>query len=404
MDRFIVISSDCHAGPLTKNYRDYIDPQYRELFDAAVPMQLEAAAIAEKSFLIKDINDEWRSGIERQLTGAWDHAERIRMLDGDGIAGEVIYPDGLTERNAPPFGVGLNTPTKDIAPELIWAGARAHNRWLAEFCANAPERHHGVAITPLIWGVEEAVREARWAKANGLGSVMIPTLVGDHPHYHHDQYHPFWAACEELGLVVNIHSGAAPHQTFFGQNFPVTDPHLTGGMGAYVSEIMFWSWRPVTFLIWGGVFERFPRLRVVVCETGTNWALAAYLGILDHQYYDAQASSKLGNFRDHLSMSPSQYFRRNVGIGASCIYRADAAGGNGFDTAQLMWGSDYPHPEGSWPQTHQHYRDTFHGLPEQNIAAMLGENAIRFYNFDRNKLAAIAQRIGPKKNDFAAAA
>jgi hypothetical protein len=135
MDRYIVISSDCHAGLPGHMYRDYVDPSLREIFDVAYPLQEQRIKAAEKAFLIQEINDQWREGIEQQLTGAWDHSERIRMLDADGIAGEVIFVDGVTEMNTPPFGAGLSLPTKDIVPDLQWAGARAHNRWLAELCS-----------------------------------------------------------------------------------------------------------------------------------------------------------------------------------------------------------------------------------------------------------------------------
>ena len=91
MDRYIVISSDCHAGLPPEKYRDYLDPQYRETFDMALPIQLEMTEKAEQSFLMKDINDEWRAGVEDGLHGAWDHDQRIKMLDEDGIAGEVLF-------------------------------------------------------------------------------------------------------------------------------------------------------------------------------------------------------------------------------------------------------------------------------------------------------------------------
>ena len=165
MDRYIVISSDCHAGLPPEKYRDYLDPQYRETFDMALPIQIEMTEKAEQCFLIKEINDEWREGVEHGLHGAWDHDQRIRMLDEDGIAGEVVFVDGITERNSPPFGAGLGLPSDEtIVPELQWAGARAHNRWLAEFCSQAPERHAGVASIPLLWDIEEAVKEVRWSK------------------------------------------------------------------------------------------------------------------------------------------------------------------------------------------------------------------------------------------------
>lgn len=402
MDRYIVISSDCHAGLPPERYRDYVDPPLRETFDQALPLQLEMTKKTEESFLIQEINEEWRRGIEDQLTGAWDHDRRLEVLDNDGIAGEIIFPDGITEHNAPPFGAGLSLPTKDIVPELQWGGARAHNRWLAELCSQAPERHAGVAVVPLLWDIDEAIREVKWVKENGLKAVLIPLQTGEFEPYHHRRYDPFWQACEDQGIVVNFHSGAAPMEDFFGKGFPAEMPgeELPGAMGAYVSEVFFWTYRPLTFLIWGGVFERFPKLKVAFTETGMGWMLPPYLRTLDHNYNDVHFSQKLGDFRSHLSMAPTEYFRRNVGIGASCIPRSDVEIRHQLGIDQIMWGSDYPHPEGTWPHTREQMQEVFTGFPDDEVARMLGENAIRFYGFDREKLVPIAQRIGPKKADF----
>ena len=161
MDRYLVISSDCHAGLPPQRYRDYLDAKYHQAFDAALPIQLELIQKAAKRFLVADINQEWRKGRDSDLSGAWDHDARVRVLDGDGIAGEIIFPDGITEMNTPPFGAGLSLPTEQIVPELQWAVARAHNRWLAELCQMAPERRVGVALVPALWDVDEAVREVR---------------------------------------------------------------------------------------------------------------------------------------------------------------------------------------------------------------------------------------------------
>ena len=401
MDRFIVVSSDCHAGLPASQYREYVDSRYRDTFDLALPLQVDMIRKAEKSFLVQEFNDEWRKDIARELSGAWNYRERVKVLDDEGVAGEVIFPDGITEQNTPPFGAGLGLPTEDIIPELQWAGARAHNRWLAEFCSRAPERHLGVALCPLLWDIDEAISEVRWAHANGLRAVLIPHMTNDFEAYHHVRYHPFWAVCESLGMVVNFHSGAAPHKQFFGEGFPESHgADYPGAMGIYVSEVMWWTFRPLTFLIWGGVFEKYPKLKVAVTETGTMWAIPTYLRLLDHHYHDTQFSLKLGDFRSHLSMSPTAYFRRNVGLGASCMPRVDTESRQDIGAAQLMWGSDYPHPEGTFPHTRTQIMDTFKGLPEQDIADLLGENAIRFYGFNRGKLAEIAARIGPEKLAF----
>jgi predicted TIM-barrel fold metal-dependent hydrolase len=393
MDRYLVISSDCHAGLPPEQYRDYLDPKYRDAFDVALPIQIEATEAAAKKFLVADINAEWRKGQDEALTGAWDHDQRIKVLDGDGIAGEIIYPDGITEMNMPPFGAGISLPVDDIVPELQWAGARAHNRWLAELCQMAPERRAGIAIVPLLWDVDEGVRELRWAKENGLRGVMLPVLWGKNDAYNHPKYDPFWAACQELGMVVNFHSGPAP-MSDYGEG--------TGMVGIYISEVCWWNARPLTFMIWGGVFERFPQLRVTITEGTAVW-VPEYLRLLDFRYADTPYSAKLGDYTSHMSMKPSEYFARNVMIGASCMPRREAEIRYDIGIRNIAWGSDYPHPEGTWPHTKSQMTETFMDLPEPEVAAMLGGNAADFFGFDTEKLAPVVARIGPKASDFKSA-
>jgi len=402
-ERLIVVSSDCHAGLPIADYRPYVESRYHPMLDVAVPVQLEMMAKASKSFLIDEINEAWRAPIRQQLTGAWDYRERLNMLAQDGIAAEVLFPDGITENNTPPFGAGLGLSPRDAVPELQWAGAMAHNRWLAEFCGNDPSRHIGVASIPLLFDVPQAVEAVRWCAANGLRAVMIPTLWGEHPPYHHTRYNPFWEVCEDLGVIVHFHSGPAPHPEYFGKEWPVVDSsdQLPGAMGVYVSEVMWWLYRPLTFMIWGGVFERYPRLRVVIVEGGTMFMLPPWLRLLDHNYRDVQFSAKLGDFRSHLSMAPSDYYRRNIAVGASCVPRADLELRAAIGPDQIMWGSDYPHPEGTWPNTAEYMRTTFSGFPEADGRKILGDNAVQFYGLDRDKLQQVADRIGPDASIFA---
>jgi predicted TIM-barrel fold metal-dependent hydrolase len=390
MDRYLVISSDCHAGLPPDQYRDYVDAKYHDAFDTALPIQIEETKKAARKFLVDDINEEWRSGIDVGLSGAWDHHERIRVMDGDGCAGEVIFPDGITEMNMPPFGAGLSMPTEGVVPELQWAGARAHNRWLAELCQMAPERRAGLAIVPALWDVDEAVREVKWAQANGLRGILLPNLWGKLDAYHHPNYDALWAACVDTGMVVNFHSGGAPMADYADH---------TGMMGIYISEMAWWCARPLTFLIWGGVFERFPELRVMITEATSVW-VTEYLTLLDFRYSETHFASKLGDYRSHLSMKPSEYFHRNVFLGASVMPRDEAERRHEIGLSRLCWGSDYPHPEGTWPTTRDHLVETFHGLPEEDLAAILGENIADLFGFDREKLAPIVERIGPEKRLF----
>ena len=401
MDRYLVLSSDGHVGLPPGGYRDFLDPKYRETFDAAMKLQIERTREAEKLFLVKEINEEWRRGRDYLLTGAWNHEARLEVMDGDGVAGEVLFPDGITEMNAPPFGAGIGLTPKGCDRELQWAGARSHNRWLAEFCQMAPERRHGVAIVPATWDVDEAVREVRWARANGLGSIMLPVTWGDHRPYHHPCYKPLWAVCEDLGVVVHFHSGPADSEQYFG-SWPVNpgEPVLRGAMGIYVSEVAWFVARPLTFLIWGGVFEDYPKLRVVITEGTAAW-VPAYLELLDQRASDHPGNAKLGDYKSHLKLKPSEYFARNIRIGAS-IPRSEAELRHRIGVRNLMWGSDFPHPEGTWPETESRLTASFKGLPDEEIAAILGGNAASVYDFDAQKLAPLVARIGPEKRAFRA--
>ncbi len=401
MDRYLVISSDCHAGLPPAKYRDYLDPQYRETFDVALPIQLEQVEKMSAQFLVKEINEKWREGHDAALSGAWDHDERIKVLDGDGVAGEVIFPDGITEMNMPPFGAGLSLPTEGgIVPELQWAGARSHNRWLAELVSQAPDRHVGVALVPALWDVDEAVREVEWAAKNGLSGALLPCQWGKHAPYHHPKYDKLWAACQDNDVVVHFHSGPAPMDDYFGDMADPDRVKMPGAMGIYVSEVCWFAVRPLTFLMWGGVFERFPKIKVVITEGTVVW-VPEYLELMDHRYTDTHQSAKLGDYHSHLKMKPSEYFARNVGLGASCLSSREAEMRNQIGVRNIMWGSDYPHPEGTWPFTKDHRCESLRGLPEADIAAILGENAARFFGFDTERLAPIVERIGPKKGDFA---
>ena len=399
MERHLLISSDCHAGLPPGGYREYLDPQYREAFDTAHAAQIRQTEELEKHFLVKDINVEWRKGRDSALSGAWDHAERIKVLDGDGCSGEVIFPDGITEMNAPPFGAGIGINPKGADRELQWAGARSHNRWLAEFCQMAPERHHGVAVVPATWDVDEAVREVSWAKQNGLGSIMIPVLWGDHAPYHHPCYDPLWAVCQDLDMPIHFHSGPADSATYFGSWPPVPgEETLRGAMGIYVSEVAWWVARPLTFLIWAGVFELFPKLKVAITEGTAAW-VPSYLQLLDQRATAHAGNSKLGDFTSHLKLRPSEYFARNVRIGAMA-HPQEVEARHEIGLNVLMWGSDYPHPEGSWPETEGRLASSFTGVPEDERDAILGGNALDFYGFDAEKLAPIVARVGPEKQSF----
>jgi predicted TIM-barrel fold metal-dependent hydrolase len=407
MDRYLVVSSDCHAGLPPERYRDYLDPQYRDEFDRQHAARLALLAQAGEKLEMAEESAKWAEGKSDGLSGAWDHDKRIEVLDADGIAAEVLFPDGLTEQNSPPFGGDLGLSPLGANPELQWAGARSHNRWLSEFVAMAPERRFGLALVPPFWGVEKAVEEIRWARAHGLGGILLPPMWHDQPAYHHPKYEPIWAACEELGVIVHFHSGPAAVKDYFGADIfgPAargsTPPvEMPGALGIYVTEVAFGLVRPLVFMIWGGVFERHPAMKAAVTEGTSIWA-PELLALMDHRYGEHHFSAKLGTgYRAAMSMKPSEYFRRNIMIGSSCMPRREAEMRHEIGIGNMMWGTDYPHPEGTWPITRKMMVETFHGLPDAEIEQILGGNAAAFYGFDTGKLLPLAARIGPERRWF----
>jgi len=402
MDRYLVVSSDGHVGLRAPDYRPYVDAKYRDAFDAALPIQVEATKRMSDYFLITEINEEWRRGRDEELSGAWDPTARDKVIDADGIAVEVLFPDGVTEMNAPPFGAGFSMSPNGANGELMWAGCDAHNRFVAEFAQTAPERRIGLACIPVYWDVDLAVKKTREAKKNGLSGVLLPPLCGEFEAYHYPKYDPFWAVCEELEMPIHFHSGPAPMEQFFGPLPPTdTDKIPPGAVGAYLMEVALWLTRPLTFMLWGGVFSRFPGLKVAITE-GTSIWVPEYVKLLEFHYRESRESQKLGDFRGHLDKSPADSFRRNVKVGASCMARREAELRHKIGLENMIWGSDYPHPEGSWPVTRQQQFDSFNGLPDDEIAAMLGGNAVDFYGLDVEKLAPLVARIGPKKETFQA--
>lgn len=391
MDRYLIVSTDGHAGLPMERYRDYLESKYHAAFDEALPIQREKTRRAEEFLLLTDFNDKWREQVEDNLSGAWDGAVRNKVIDKDGVAAEVLFPDGITEMNAPPFGADLGLRPWGVDPELQWAGARAHNRWMAEFMKEDPIRRIGVAIVLMLYDVDEALNEIKWAHKNGFRGILIPPLMGDRDAYNHPKYYPIWEYCQEYGIVVHTHSGPSPDY----------DYTLPGAIGVFVTEFAWWAARPLWFMIFGGVFELFPRLKFALTEVSEFW-IPHLMELMDVRASVKHTSGKLGDFRSNLTMAPSEYFKRNVWVGASALFdEGSTAVRHEIGINNVMWGTDYPHPEGSWPNTHDKMVKYLRGVPEGELTLMLSKNAIECYNLDEAELNKIAARVGPLKSVFA---
>ena len=408
----LLISSDCHAGALPSTYLDYMPSKYHEAadhwwLDYAKEMiqrtgtffdqeaveefselsgeegtakfnaaSVAALAAADDAAVLALLNDESSPFAPRR--GEFDADARLQELEGDGIAAELIFPQMA------PFGAGLTQYRNEVSPEHNLEGNRAYNRWLADFCNANPGRHAGVAIIN-VDDITVTVEEVRQAKElNLFGGIMLPVSTGSHPFYHHPRYEPLWAVCSELNMPIHVHSGWSPD---YGD--------VPSAPAMFISEVDMWAHRPFSALVWSGVFERYPNLKFVFTETGCSWILET-LRVLEFK-----ADNPLfAHFKKGLSMTPREYFQQNCFIGASFLPKHEIHNRHKIGLEKLMWGSDYPHMEGTWPNTMDYMHATYGGIPENEIRMMLGENAANLFDFDMRILQPIVDRIGPTLRDI----
>jgi predicted TIM-barrel fold metal-dependent hydrolase len=393
-ERYLLISSDCHAGPLEGTYRDWIDPAYRDAYD-----EYKQQAMRLRGAIARDTEDR-RKWVEEWTAKTGDfgfHAAgnarmRDEALDADGVAAEVIFPDadgaGLGGLDATPFGAGLGSSGAHDA-EQVMAGARAHNRWLAELCNESPDRRIGLALIPLLHDHDAAIAEIERAAADGLRGVMIPISWAPFPAYNDPVYDRVWAACADQDLTVHVHAGGGGRQDVQGG---------PGAMAIMTTEAWYGPAHVLNVMLWGGVFERHPTLRFAVTEDGAWW-VPDLIWRADDKYVGANHNVKkfgANLYRELLRMKPSEYFRRQVFIGASTPTPEEIQRRERIGIDNMMWGNDYPHPEGTWPDTRDWVAIRFHDVPVADTRKILGENALRCYpQLDVRKMREIADRIGP---------
>ena len=394
MDRYLVISSDCHAGANGAEYRPYVDPAYRERFDD----YLEATERQMRAMRSRRGGDlgtaERQAELDPATKGLWDMKVRLDFLEADGVVGEVIFPQPGGASGVPFYSLGHSFDLRD--PELTAAGARAYNRWLADFVASSPhpERHAGVAQITQCHDIDAAVAEIVWAKEAGLrGGVVIRSQPeADLPEYHDARYEPIWATCAELEMPVHTHGG----ETIL----PRTPASLAepGAASIFFTEITWYGHRPLWFLIWSGALERNPDLKLVFTEQFADW-IPDVLFRMDGVYEGAVSTMT----RDQrLPRKPSEYWARQCYVGSSLMTRRETDRRHEIGVDTILWGTDFPHAEGTYPRTAGRLHEAFDGLPEAELRPMLGETAATVYDFDLEKLRPAAAQLGPEPDFFSA--
>jgi predicted TIM-barrel fold metal-dependent hydrolase len=393
-DPVVIVSNDTHIGPrLVEDLREYCPPEHLEEYDAFV-----ASAAADKVAAEDLLRGSGHLDHPNLRTpGHHDSAARLADYDHDGIAAGVIFHGSMNMEPIPFIAQLLGKPSDREQSPLAGVGMRMYNRWLADFVAESPHRHIGLAYLPM-WDVDAAVAEVEWAHEAGLRGVNFPAMRdGVLPEYNRKLWEPLWSVCEDLAMPLVTHVGSATNARYGGLE---AVPLLQIESGGFISR------RAVWWLIWAGVFERHPGLKLVITETPGSWfpTTADELDAL-WDFYDAKRDEPLNKaLLEQVPRRPSEYMAANVFYGASFAspYEVEQAVLHGNAT-QLLWGSDYPHLEGTFvnPEgrdtpsvTRLALRHTFCATSAADTLRMIGGNAIDVYGLDAGALQAVATEIG----------
>jgi len=292
----------------------------------------------------------------RILSTSYEH--RTKVMREEGVLGECIYPT-----------IGL----------FVWmltdadagaASCRVYNEWIAEQLAHSP-RFKCAGLVPT-WRIEDAVAEVHRIKAANLGAVMLPAVAT--PDWNHRQWEPLWAAIEETGLPCVMHQGTGHSMYFYrGPGAGVSNLLATQSMGA----------RAAALLATSGTLEYHPDLHFVFVEFNAGW-LGWTMQTLDFytDAFSAYGTTEQGKqwINPELPEKPSFYLRRQV----HCTFQDDPVGINNIGmtgAGPLIWGSDYPHEEGTYPHSRSTVAQLAAGLDDVSAADVFRNNAARLFNF-----------------------
>ena len=288
----------------------------------------------------------------RRLT---DPVLRIKDQDRDGIQAEVLF--GI-------LGAGARLNDGDAATEMM----RIYNDWLADFCDSQPERFAGLASIPNHDVAAAAAEIERVVKRGALRGLEVANSLDMKPLFDPD-WDPLWKAVAGAGLPLHFHTIGAKKPDF--ESMPPLQArqahavHITGFQLAMARILME--------IIYSGVLETYPSLNVVIAESGIGW-IPYILERMDMEWEE--------QYKDlTLKMKPSAYWHRQC----RATYQSDETGLRLLDILgedNIMWGSDFPHPDGVWPDSQSFIEKELGHLPEATRHKLICGNAAKLYGFE----------------------
>ena len=388
----IVISMDSHTEGLV-DLKPYLESTYHERFDEGIEIawktftegvgffynMVESLAItnveSDDSMALFELPDmarfhhgDFEATLDEYLR-PWPIEERLKAIDDDGVAAEFITPF-------------VGSFSKPVDPEFMHAQTLAFNRWCQDYFSPAPYRFTAAAAVNLVCPMEQVVEEIADAYDHGLRAVTLAGKVKAHvdpalPYYNHTYYDPMWGALSERRMAVAFHVGLGREKPRFLYEGTPEEP---GWEILFDVDAMRGHQEAIVYLLAGGVPERFPGLYFGYVESGCRW-IPPLLDELD-SYSRGLPLDSMSQF----DMVPSEMWARQ-GFAAGLMDPWEIENRNVVGVSNLMWGSDLPHVEGTYPNTREHLAKHFADVPIDDQHAILATNAARVLGFDLESLA-----------------
>jgi predicted TIM-barrel fold metal-dependent hydrolase len=356
-DSHVIEPPDLWTTRIDRRFRDrapHVEHEYAGIrgdwfvCEGVRPLPISAFAVAGVD--PREFGAKMLRGYEGVRPSGWDPVERIKDQEVDGVAGEVLYTS---------FGMSLYG-IKD--GELRAASFRAYNDWLAEYCAHDRRRLAGVGLVPMD-EVGDAVREVERCARLGLAGGLIWGSPPAARPYDRPEWDPLWAAAQDAGLPLSLHIlTGAEGSGLEGASLMKTYPSLPHRMERSISD-----------LVLGGALQRFPLLRIVSAENDIGW-IAHFLQRLDHSWERYRHLERGPAIRE----LPSAYFRRQV----FATFQEDRVGiltREFVGSDRLMWASDFPHSDSTWPHSRDVIARDFAGVPAAEVRRITADNCAELY-------------------------
>ncbi len=333
-----IVDTDCHQMEPARIWTDYIDPAFREraprpeqvggrrtMVVEGEPLTAEEGKYPMAAPEFQAALVEGMKRFQRARDAGFSAESRLADMDQEGVDVQILYPTV--------GGQLLGRAFRDT--DLLAACCRAYNDWSREYAQADPQRLCWAAMLP-VQAPDLAIEEARRAADLGCVSFYVrPNPVCDRNLYHPD-YDPLWAEIEKLGRPICLHDSGSPRLPSYGERM---DTHTAGHIIAHPFEAMV----AMMSLIWFGVVDRFPKLRVVHVEADAGW-LPYWLQRME-QHWDFSGNAE----HPELKMPPTDYFKRNFWVAARGDEMTLPAAVELVGDENITFNTDYPHPDGTWP-------------------------------------------------------